>query len=48
MAIFLHGSLLHIGFNMWVLMDIAPTIEELYGSARFFSSSSPRALSDMS
>ena len=35
MAIFLHGSLMHIGFNMWVLMDIAPTIEELYGSARF-------------
>ena len=34
-AIFLHGSLLHIGFNMWVLMDLAPTIEELYGSARF-------------
>jgi rhomboid protease GluP len=34
-AIFLHGSLLHIGFNMWVLMDIAPTIEEMYGSARF-------------
>lgn len=35
-AIFLHGSLLHLGFNMWVLMDLAPTIEELYGSARFF------------
>jgi len=34
-AIFLHGSLLHIGFNMWVLMDLAPTIEDLYGSARF-------------
>ena len=34
-AVFLHGSLLHIGFNMWVLMDIGPTIEELYGSARF-------------
>src|SRR5579862_345358 len=34
-AIFLHGSLLHIGFNMWVLMDLGPTIEELYGSARF-------------
>jgi rhomboid protease GluP len=34
-AIFLHGSLLHLGFNMWVLMDLAPTIEELYGSARF-------------
>jgi rhomboid protease GluP len=36
MAVFLHGSLLHIGFNMWVLMDIGPTIEELYGSARYF------------
>lgn len=34
-AVFLHGSLLHIGFNMWVLMDIGPTVEELYGSARF-------------
>jgi rhomboid protease GluP len=36
MAIFLHGGLLHIGMNMWVLMDIGPTVEELYGSARFF------------
>ncbi len=27
---------MHIGFNMWVLMDIGPQIEELYGSARFF------------
>jgi rhomboid protease GluP len=35
MATFLHGSLLHIGFNMWVLMDIGPQIEELYGSARY-------------
>ncbi|MBZ5660438.1 MAG: rhomboid family intramembrane serine protease [Acidobacteriia bacterium] len=35
-AIFLHGSLVHIGFNMWVLMDIGPMIEELYGSARYF------------
>ena len=34
-AIFLHGSLMHIGFNMWVLMDIGPQIEELYGSARY-------------
>ena len=34
-AIFLHGSLLHIGFNMWVLMDIGPMVEELYGSARY-------------
>jgi rhomboid protease GluP len=35
MAIFLHGSLLHIGFNMWVIMDVGPQIEELYGSARY-------------
>ena len=35
MATFLHGGLLHIGFNMWVLMDIGPQIEELYGSARY-------------
>ena len=34
-AIFLHGSLIHIGFNMWVLMDIGPMVEELYGSARY-------------
>ena len=34
-AIFLHGNLLHIGFNMWVLMDIGPMVEELYGSARY-------------
>jgi rhomboid protease GluP len=35
MACFLHGSLMHIGFNMWVLMDIGPQIEELYGSGRY-------------
>jgi len=35
MAVFLHASLLHIGFNMWVLMDVGPQIEELYGSARY-------------
>jgi rhomboid protease GluP len=34
-AVFLHGNLLHIGFNMWVLMDIGPQIEELYGSAKY-------------
>jgi rhomboid protease GluP len=34
-AIFLHGSLIHIGFNMWVLMDIGPMVEEMYGSARY-------------
>jgi rhomboid protease GluP len=35
-AIFLHGSIMHIFFNMWVLMDVGPQIEELYGSARYF------------
>jgi rhomboid protease GluP len=34
-AIFLHGSIMHIVFNMWVLMDIGPMVEELYGSARY-------------
>jgi rhomboid protease GluP len=34
-ACFLHGSLLHIAFNMWVLMDIGPMLEELYGSGRY-------------
>src|SRR5262249_15219757 len=27
-AIFLHASLLHLGFNMWVLMDLGPALEE--------------------
>jgi rhomboid protease GluP len=35
-AIFLHGGILHIVFNMWVLMDIGPMVEELYGSGRYF------------
>jgi len=34
-AVFLHGSILHILFNMWVLMDVGPVIEDLYGSARY-------------
>jgi rhomboid protease GluP len=34
-AIFLHGGLMHIAFNMWVLMDIGPMVEELYGSAKY-------------
>jgi rhomboid protease GluP len=35
-AVFLHGSILHIVFNMWVLMDIGPMVEEMYGSGRYF------------
>ena len=35
MAIFLHGGVLHIAMNTWVLMDIGPQVEEVYGSARY-------------
>lgn len=34
-AMFLHGGLIHIGFNMMVLLDVGPILEELYGSARY-------------
>jgi rhomboid protease GluP len=34
-AMFLHAGLIHIGFNMMVLMDIGPVVEEVYGSARY-------------
>lgn len=33
--IFLHGGLLHIAMNTWVLMDLGPQLEEVYGSARY-------------
>jgi rhomboid protease GluP len=33
---FLHGGLIHIGFNMMSLMQLGPALEELYGSARYF------------
>jgi len=36
LAIFLHASILHIGLNTWVLLDLGPALEELYGSARYF------------
>src|SRR5207248_8091634 len=35
-AMFLHGGLIHIGFNMMALMQLGPTLEELYGSSRYF------------
>jgi rhomboid protease GluP len=34
-AMFLHGGLIHIGFNMMVLMDVGPVVEEVYGSPRY-------------
>ena len=30
----LHGGLIHIGFNTWVLMDVGPMVEEFYGGYR--------------
>ena len=32
----LHGSLLHIGFNMYALYAIGPYLEQTFGSWRFF------------
>lgn len=34
-AMFLHGGLIHIGFNMMSLMQFGPALEEIYGSARY-------------
>jgi rhomboid protease GluP len=34
-AMFLHGGLIHIGFNMMALMQFGPALEEVYGSARY-------------
>lgn len=35
-AIYLHGNLLHILFNVLWIRQLGPAVEELYGSARFF------------
>jgi len=34
-AMFLHGGLVHIGFNMMSLMQLGPALEEVFGSARY-------------
>ena len=34
-AMFLHGGLIHIGFNMMALINLGPAVEEVYGSARY-------------
>jgi len=33
--VFLHGGLMHIGFNSWALLAVGPLIEEMYGSRKF-------------
>jgi rhomboid protease GluP len=35
--IFLHGSIIHIAFNMYALFYIGPTLEKFYGRWRFLS-----------
>jgi len=32
---FLHGGLLHIAMNSWVLFDLGAQVEEIYGASRF-------------
>ena len=33
---YLHGGLMHIGMNCWVLYDLGPQIDEIYGTSRYF------------
>lgn len=35
-AIYLHGSLLHIFFNMWVFRNVGPGVSDVFGPARSF------------
>lgn len=35
-AIYLHGSLLHILFNVLWIRQLGPAVEEVYGTSRFF------------
>ena len=32
---FLHGGLMHIGMNSWVLYDLGTQVEEIYGTSRY-------------
>ncbi len=34
-AIFLHGSLFHIGMNLWCLFDLGPAVESLFSTTKF-------------
>jgi rhomboid protease GluP len=34
---FLHANLMHLLFNMMVLFDVGPAVEEMYGPSRFIS-----------
>jgi membrane associated rhomboid family serine protease len=34
-AMFLHGGLLHIGFNLWCLVDLGPEVESLFSIQKY-------------
>jgi rhomboid protease GluP len=34
-AMFLHAGLLHIGMNMWCLVDLGPEVESLFSTTKF-------------
>jgi len=34
---YLHGGLLHIGMNLWVLFDLGPQVNQAFGTARFLT-----------
>ncbi|HML16640.1 MAG TPA: rhomboid family intramembrane serine protease [Bryobacteraceae bacterium] len=34
---FLHGGLLHIGMNMWVLFDVGTQVEQVFGTSRYLA-----------
>jgi rhomboid protease GluP len=34
-AMFLHAGLLHIGFNLWCLFDLGPTVESMFSTTKF-------------
>jgi len=36
-SMFLHGGLLHIGFNAWALYALGPETERIYGTLRFLA-----------
>jgi len=36
-AMFLHAGLLHIGMNLWVLFDLGPEVEGLFGISKFIA-----------
>lgn len=35
--VFLHGSILHIGFNMYALFALGPRLEQVFGRTRFLA-----------